>query len=160
MAPSERGTGQFHVAGVRRPNTRMPNAIFQPASATPRNDRKKKGLAISRNNQAAMYATPTMTDEASNSGSKDIPENRSKRIANKNVATTTVSNTRNSNLQGRGDFAVAALMLSNTIPEEQNGGKLARPNLCTGRFGWHLASLAHQQSTINNQPPPMATARR
>src|SRR3954464_6471793 len=103
---------RYHNAGVNTPTKRMPNAITQPARATPRSDRRKKGLATSRNNQASMSGTPSTTDHACDSGSIRNPQRRSKSSHDKNVTATIVSNTRNNHFQPRIEFTAGALMLS------------------------------------------------
>src|ERR1041385_4587085 len=54
---------QFHSAGVKALNTKRPNAISHPASATPRSERKKKGLTIRRNSHAPISKTPNKADK-------------------------------------------------------------------------------------------------
>jgi hypothetical protein len=91
----------------------MPNAMIQPARATPRNERKKKGLTIRRNSQASMMETPKTTDHTWDGGWTRNPQNLSASRQNKKTMTTTVSKTRKSRLQYRVECETYALMPPN-----------------------------------------------
>ena len=102
-----------HNAGVNALNTRMPNAMIQPARATPRNEGKKKGLTIRTNSQASIMETPKTTAHPwdCDCGSTRNPQNLSASRQNKKTTTTTVSKTRNNRLQYLVESETYALIL-------------------------------------------------
>ena len=83
---------QFHITGLKIPNTNRPNAISHPASATPRNERKKKGLTIKRKSHESISEIPSNADSNWDRGSQRSPHTASANIAERNVKATTVSN--------------------------------------------------------------------
>lgn len=102
-----------HSPRVSAPITSKPNAMIQPARATPRSERRKKGLAINRNNQESIRTTPTATEATLDFGSQATWNNRSATQPPRNTTTTKTSRTRKTDRQHLSDFGVAVLMLPN-----------------------------------------------
>jgi len=95
------------------PTMRIPKAMIQPARATPRNERRKKGLTIRRNSQARQMATPRTTDSTCDCGSVRNHPNLSANPKNKKLRTTKVSKKRNNLRQYLVESETCALMRHN-----------------------------------------------